>query len=196
MPASHPLRSTSGESAQNPQATSPAAPAKLGLLRSCVGMKDQPALRFSLRCEAGRRFCCRCGRQHILCVRSLLPASGWPSARTTFILIALAPPAGGTLQRGIKSRTIWRCLSYRCFPVTLTASRRENTPRRHTPALVAWQSSRQIAGILPANAAASPSWSLGRGGYPKSPRPFPMLDPFHPQEVFAPIGIGLARCAR
>jgi hypothetical protein len=59
-----------------------------------AGMKEQPTLRFSLRCEAGRRLCFRCFTQHTLCVRSTrssfhtfilfvqtLPTRGFPSAR-------------------------------------------------------------------------------------------------------------------
>jgi len=37
-----------------------------------VGMREQPTLRFSLRCEAGRRLCSRDRTQHILCVWSFM----------------------------------------------------------------------------------------------------------------------------
>ena len=40
-----------------------------------------------------------------------------------FILIAPTLLTREPLQRGIKLRTMWRCLHYRCFTVTLTASR-------------------------------------------------------------------------
>jgi hypothetical protein len=66
-------------------------------------------------------------RQTTHIVRSVVACRLHGGRPPTFILIALAPPACGTLQRGIKGRTIWRCLPYRCFPVTLTA------PRRKTP---------------------------------------------------------------
>ena len=39
----------------------------------------------------------------------------------TFILIALTLLTSEPLQRGIKDRTIWRCVAPRCFTVTLTA---------------------------------------------------------------------------
>jgi hypothetical protein len=41
--------------------------------RGAVGMKEQPTLRFSLRCEAGRRLCFRDRTQHTLSVWSFLP---------------------------------------------------------------------------------------------------------------------------
>ena len=56
---------------------------------------------------------------------------------------------------------MWRCVHSRCFAVTLIAARRKNTRRRHAPALVAWQSSRQFAGILHANSAAPPLMQPG-----------------------------------
>ena len=189
MPASHPLRSTRGESAQQPQATSPSAPAKFRLLRGCVGMKDQPALRFSLRSEAGRRFCCRYGRQHILCVRFAR------SSLHTFILFALAPPACGTLQRGIKSRTIWRCLPYRCFPVTLTAPRRENIPTaaRSCPCRVAVTAPARRHPSRQRNRSAGFGFWAG-AATPKAPAHSRCLTPSIPKR--SSLRFGFARCAR
>jgi hypothetical protein len=79
----------------------------------------------------------------------------------TLILFAPTLPASGTLRRGIKGQTMCRCVQSRCFTVTLIAARRKHTPRRHAPALVAWQSSRQFAGILHANSAAPPLMQPG-----------------------------------
>jgi hypothetical protein len=67
----------------------------------------------------------RCSTQHILCVRSAR------ASLHTFILIAPTTPPAGSLRRGIKRRTIWRCVEHRCFTVTLTASR---IPIRHAAA--------------------------------------------------------------
>ena len=53
--------------------TSPADPANGCWLCGGVGMREQPTLRFSLRCEAGCRLCFRDGTQHTLSVWSFLP---------------------------------------------------------------------------------------------------------------------------
>ena|ERR1039458_7372821 len=53
--------------------TSPADPANDCWLCGGVGMRDQPTLRFSLRCEAGCRLCFRDGTQHTLSVWSFVP---------------------------------------------------------------------------------------------------------------------------
>ena len=57
-------------------------------------------------------------RQHTLCVRSAPPSLHYfiPSSHRHSSLVSRFGP-------GIKLRTMWRCLHYRCFTVTLTASR-------------------------------------------------------------------------
>ena len=59
----------------------------------------------------------RCYTQHILCVRSAR------ASLHTFILFAPTLLTREPLQRGIKGRTIWRCVTHRCGAVTARASR-------------------------------------------------------------------------
>src|ERR1019366_4877985 len=78
---------------------------------------------------------------------------------------------------------MWRCVLSRCRTVTLTASRIPHPAR----------GPRRVAVSAPAcrhpscqRRRAASFFELGRVCLPQNPRPFPMLDPFHPQEVFAP----------
>jgi len=94
-------------------------------------MQDQPTLRFSLRCEAGRRLCFRGFTQHILCVWSFVPHSHINSARADN-----SPPAGpfGTEfmshNMGLCADPLPRCHAD-CFP---PARRCGSHPRRHATA--------------------------------------------------------------
>ena len=101
-------------------------PRKFNLALRTAGMKEQPTLRFSLRCEAGRRLCFRDSTQHTLSVWSgknlphkffscrQLPARGNPSARNL-------------------CQTMWRCVQSRCGVVTVTAPRRPPAARGRPP---------------------------------------------------------------
>ena len=114
-------------------------------------MKHQPTLRFSLRCEAGRRFCFRDITQHTLSVRSFVPHSHINSFR------ADNSPCRDPSARNL-CQTMCRCVLSRCFTVTLRAFRTSRSsghwrPVRHAP--------RQFAGILHANSAAPPHMQPG-----------------------------------
>jgi hypothetical protein len=123
-------------------------------LRSIGGDSE---IHHRLRGGFGMKECFRDGTQHTLSVWSLMLRFHINSDR-----------ADTTRQRDPSTRnlcqTMWRCVQSRCFTVTLIASRRKHTPRRHAPALVAWQSSRQFAGILHANSAAPPLMQPGEVG--------------------------------
>ena len=83
-----------------------------------VGWHERPArLTVLVPARLWPRLAYRQFRQHTLCVRSA------PASLHYFILIALTLLTREPLQRGIKLRTMWRCLHCRCFTVTLTASR-------------------------------------------------------------------------
>jgi hypothetical protein len=152
--------------------TMPADPAKGG----GVGMKHQPALRFSLRCEAGRRLCFRDITQHTLSVRSFVPHSHINSFR------ADDSPCRDPSARNL-CQTMWRCVQSRCFTVTARATRTSHS-----------------SGALMASAARTapvrrhPSRQRRRFACnansrvcnPKDPRPSPQRDdPFRPQGVCA-----------
>jgi len=89
-------------------------PGKRNELCGGVGMAEQPTLRFSLRCEAGRRLCFRDSTQHTLSVWSLILRFHINSVR-----------ADTTRKRDPSARnlcqTMWSCVQSRCFTVTLIA---------------------------------------------------------------------------
>ena len=151
---------------------SPARPGTPDELRGGGGMKDQPKLSFSLRCEAGCRLCCRDRTQHTLSVRSFLPPL-FCSCRQL--------PARGTLRHGIRGQTMWRCVQARCGTVTRAAARIPH-PALRLPA--AWQSVRQLAGILHASPRFRRLENTARED-PQAPAHPRMLAPFHPQGVCA-----------
>ena len=69
------------------------------------------------------------------------------------------------------------CVSSGGFIVTRNAARRRRHPRRHAPALVAWHSARQFAGILRANPTPPQGLKVSRGGIPQDPHPSPNARP-------------------
>ncbi len=93
----------------------PADPAKgIGFAAGC---HERPArLTVLLRPRLWPRLAPRCYTQHILCVRSAR------SSLHTFILFAQQLPASRVPSARKKCRTIWRCVTHRCFTVTLTAN--------------------------------------------------------------------------
>jgi len=69
------------------------------------------------------RLASRCYTQHILCVRAL-GRQVWLTPRS--LLYSFSHRHSSPMSRfgaGIKLHTIWRCVTQRCFTVTLTASR-------------------------------------------------------------------------
>ena len=69
------------------------------------------------------------------------------------------------------------CVSSGGFIVTRNAARRSRPPRRQAPALVAWHSACQLAGILRANPTPPQSLKVSRGGIPQDPHPSPSARP-------------------
>jgi hypothetical protein len=145
-----------------------------------AGMREQPALRFSLQVFAprlGAGFASGKCTQHTLSVWSFVPHSHINSDR-----------ADTSRQRDPSARnlcqTMCRCVHSRCRTVTLTASR---LPIRHAPTLVAWQSSRQCGRHPSCQPSAAADWKRWRGEAPAPTHPR-MLAPFHPQGGSARIG--------
>ena len=96
-------------------------PAKCCLLCSGVGMREQPTLRFSLRCEAGCRLCYPGSRtRDVICnaAHCRIPLAREPSAN------GFPPSPRATTRptaRFIKDNIVL-CGTAGCFPVTLTAN--------------------------------------------------------------------------
>ncbi len=95
-------------------------PAKCCWLCGGVGMRDQPTLRFSLRCEAGCRLCYPGSRtRDVICnaAHCRIPLAREPSAN------GFPPSPRATTRptaRFIKDNIVL-CGTAGCFPVTLTA---------------------------------------------------------------------------
>ena len=102
--------------------SSPADPAQVAsaarTIGFAVGWHERPArLTVLVPARLWPRLANRQIRQHTLCVRSLVPRSLlYSEPRRHSSLVSL-------FGAGIKLRTMWRCLHYRCGAVTLTASR-------------------------------------------------------------------------
>ena len=95
-----------------------------------------------------------------------------------FILIALTLLTREPLQRGIKLRTMWRCLHCRCFTVTLTASR---IPIRHDAARIVAVTA--PACRHPSRQPTAPPENDHRGLLTPKPPAIPQCSPpFRPQE--------------
>jgi hypothetical protein len=132
-------------------------------------MRDQPTLRFSLRCEAECRLCFPVAAQETLYAKPPHLPCPKGSPRQT------GPRRLPARQRDRRPGSLHitsSCASTGCGAVTLTASRR---PRRHA-APAAWQSSRQLAGILHASRPLPPFGKAWRGRVPQPP-PIPGCSP-------------------
>ena len=135
-----------------------------------VGWHERPArLTVLVPARLWPRLAYRQFRQHTLCVRSA------PASLHYFILIALTLLTREPLQRGIKLRTMWRCLFCRCVTVTLTAD----------PHLAFVRAVSAPACRHPSRQPTAPPEKDQPGLLTPSPRPSPMLDPFRPQGVVA-----------
>ena len=116
--AARALRSAVVESEQFRKLTS--RPGKIKKLCGGVGMAEQPTLRFSLRCEAGRRLCYPGSRtRDVICnaAHCRIPLAREPSAN------GFPPSPCATTHptaRFIKDNIVL-CGTAGCFPVTLTA---------------------------------------------------------------------------
>jgi hypothetical protein len=146
-----PLRSIGGESEKLASRWRDDAgkrdPAKCCWLCGGVGMREH----LRLRCSQAARLCLRFASgtftQHTLSVWSLMLRFHLNSFR------ADNSPRAGPFGAELRSDNVALCA---IPPLHCHADccRRKRHPRRHAPALVAWQSSRQLAGIPHANAAA------------------------------------------
>ena len=137
-----------------------------------VGVREQPTLRFSLRCEAGCRLC-------------------FPGQNTRAVIFKAAPFCRVPLARDPRQTGPRRLprdpprrrpgsLRYNCVlcPIRLLHC---HADCYSAPSRSCGQSVRQFAGILHANAAAPPELILGRVCNPEIPRPPRMLAPSIPR---------------
>jgi len=100
-------------------------------------------------------------------------------SRHYFILIALTLLTREPLQRGIKLRTMWRCVPPGCFTVTRTARSSPRPVIRAVRAPVCRHRSRQRRRFVEIGTAGSAAPMLASAA--RTPRPSSVLASFHPQ---------------